>query len=228
MPTTSPRVYGSEIPTGISSRTVFRGDSTKKYLDPDGSSLDVHELGFDMLERRYVIRRDLLSKHKPMPGDVDFEYRDMSYWKHKETRKGDLLELHITFNGYREKRQRVVKTSYNTRLNETTLTALGGGAQMGLVFTNAICTSRYASPVCPPDDEPIAVMPNRYCRIDAVKGSGGIELSRGLKLSFLRDVFGLKLVTRRTSFDREQEGAVWFCTESVEYLPIQEALCIQL
>jgi hypothetical protein len=70
------RIYGSGNATAaLSSRMIFRGDSTKLWLLKDSTRIGQDDLGFDTLTRTYFCRRDLEDSFRPRKGDIDFEFK---------------------------------------------------------------------------------------------------------------------------------------------------------
>jgi hypothetical protein len=224
------RIYGSGNTTSLSARTVFRGDSSRLWLLKDTTKFGEHELAFDTMNRTFFCRRDLEESFRPRQGDIDYEFKQMRVWTYTQERKGGLTFYHVTFNGYLKQRARVVRSEYNEKQNEITLTTLDGGATCGLVFMCATVTNRYANPTRPSSREPIVARPDSYVQILALRGNGGIQLagSERLTIAQLRNFFGVKVQTIRTNFVRRLEGAVWMCDETVDALPIQEAYAIAL
>jgi hypothetical protein len=225
------RIYGSGNATAaLSPRMIFRGDSTKLWLLKDSTKLSESELGFDTLTRTYFCRRDLEDAFTPRVGDIDFEFKKMRYWTHTRERKGGTTHFTVTYNGYLKARARVVRSEWNEKLNEMSLTAIGGGATCTLIFVCGTVSSRYANPTRPSSSEPIVAAPDSYVKILGLRGSGGIQLegSERLTVARLREVFGLKIEAVRTDFKRTLQGAVWMCDETVDTLPVQKAYAIQV
>jgi hypothetical protein len=223
MPTA--RAFGEGNATTTStSRGLVRGDATRLWLVKNTTQLSTHELGFDVLERKYRCHRTRLAQFLPRRGDVDFEHQKLAYWSHSRARKGELVEITVRFNGYLEPRERVVVTSDSTSIQELPVT--NGAEQLTLVYQTSRRHHRYANPVRPPDSEPFAARVN-FGKIEilAIKGSGAVELET-FNRAWLKAAFGLVTRARRVSFDRNLEGAVWMCEEVIENQLVQQKVNI--
>lgn len=223
------RLYGEGNATLISTtRSIVRGNTARLYLLKRTSTVTTHELGFDVLERKYYCHRSRVEQFMPRRGDIDFEHQQLVYWSHSRARKGEFVEITVRFNGYLQPRARVVIPRDSTAIVELPMTSVSGNLQLTLIYETNRVAHRYANPVRPLSTEPFA-MPVSLPRIEilAIKGAANIELT-DFKKSWLIETFGLIERNRRVAFDRNPEGAVWMCDEVIERQLVQRAVAISI
>lgn len=226
----APRIFGEGSTFDTTANVTFRGVSNRLVLDPN-STLEPDEDGVYTLTRTWWCRSDLVEQFLPREGDVDFQHRDLGYWKSRVQYRGGGALIQTWFNGFINRNAEVVKSTPDVQQQEVqvsgSLEIIGGTGNtldfnVTVVYLAPTVVNRFATRKRPAWNEKFRAVPEGRCEILEILGPDGVTLTNTKRITDSLAEFGVKPVNKRTAFPCPQVGSIFRCSETVQRLLVRE------